>query len=161
MIASISLFVVVQFNFCNRDFVIDHKLSGEFPCQSNNFCFLKVVFIVSGERHGAISYWNFPSPSGNAFLIAGITFLSITSMCLHKCITVNPHLALSQTCAGRNAARRIVWCGPRVIVHDLEMVFQNELCSSLFRATHSTIIYHKLWHLSRALQRLKFTNKEP
>jgi len=43
--------MAVQYNFCNRDFFIDHKfLVGlrfvEFPGQSNrfNFCFLENVF---------------------------------------------------------------------------------------------------------------------
>jgi len=68
--ASISLFMVMQSNFCNRDFVIDHKFSmglrcDEFLGQSTNFCFLKIVFTFTDERHGTRSYWNFP-PSGNA-----------------------------------------------------------------------------------------------
>jgi len=90
MVAFISLFMVVQSNFCNRDFVIDYKFSmglrpGEFLGQSNNFCFLKIVFTFTDERHGARSYWNF-SPSGNALLISRMTFLSITSMYLYKCV---------------------------------------------------------------------------
>jgi len=59
--------------------------SGEFLGQSNNFCFLKIVFTYTDGRHGARSYWNFP-PSGNALLILGMTFLSITSMFLYKCV---------------------------------------------------------------------------
>ena len=35
----------------------------------------------------------------------------------------------------------------------------NELHSSIFRATNFTIIYHRLLHLTRGLQSLKFTNK--
>ena len=92
-VTSISLVMVVQSNFCNRDFVIDHKFSielrsGEFPGQSRTFnlCFLKTVFTFSDEIHEARSYWNFPSPSANAFLISGMNFLSITSMYLHKFI---------------------------------------------------------------------------
>jgi len=76
---AISLVVVVQSNFCNRDFLIDHKFSmglrsGEFPGQSNTFkfCFLKIVFTFSDEKHGTRSYWNFPPPSRNAFLIPGM-----------------------------------------------------------------------------------------
>jgi len=34
----------------------------------------------------------------------------------------------------------------------------NEFYSSIFRATHLTIIYYKLLHLIRGLQSLKFTN---
>ena len=60
----------------------------------------------------------------------------------------------------RSAACCVVWCSPRGIVHDLEMVYHNELYSSSFRTTHFTIIYHNLLHLIRGLQRLKFTNKE-
>jgi len=93
MMASISLVMVVQPNFCNRDFVIDHKFlmglrSGEFPGQANtfNFCFLKIVFTFSNERHGVISYWNFP-PSGNALLIFGTAFLSVTSTYSYRFIT--------------------------------------------------------------------------
>jgi len=47
----------VQSNFYNRNFVVDHKLtmglrSGECLRQSNTyFCFLKIVFTFSNERH--------------------------------------------------------------------------------------------------------------
>jgi len=42
MMASISLVMVVQSNFCNRDFLTDHKFSmglrsDEFPVQSITF----------------------------------------------------------------------------------------------------------------------------
>ena len=37
-------------------------------------------------KHEARSYWNFPPPSANAFLISGMNFLSITSTYLHKFI---------------------------------------------------------------------------
>ena len=61
----VGLVMVVQSNFCNRDFVIHHKVSvevrsGIFPGQSNtiNFCFLKTVFAFSHQRHWARFYWN-------------------------------------------------------------------------------------------------------
>ena len=93
LMASISLVMVVRSNFCNRDFLTNHRFSmalrsGEFPVQSItfNFAFLKIVFTFSDERHGTISYRNFLPPPGNAFLISGMTFLSITSMSLYKFI---------------------------------------------------------------------------
>jgi len=83
----INLSMVVQSNFCNRDFVIDHKFSitlrsGEFPRQSNTFylCFLKIVFTFLGEGQRARSCWNIPPPSGNALFISVMTILLITSM---------------------------------------------------------------------------------
>jgi len=97
----ISLVMVVQSNFCNRDFLTDHKFSmglrpGEFPGQSItfNFAFLKIVFTFSDERHGTISHWNFLPPSVNAFLISGMAFLSITSMYLYKFII--PSIGISK-----------------------------------------------------------------
>jgi len=99
--ASISLVMVVQSSFCNRDFLIDHKfsmglISGKFPDYSNtfNFCFLKIVFTFSDERHGTTSCWNFPTPSGNVFLISGMTFLLITTMYLYELIT--PSIGISE-----------------------------------------------------------------
>jgi len=68
-------------NFCNRDFIIDHRFSmglryGEFLGQSKNFCFLKVVFTFTDERHGARSYRNFP-PSENTLLISRMLFFQL------------------------------------------------------------------------------------
>jgi len=98
---SISLVTMGQTNFCKRDFVIDHKFSmglrsGEFPSQSSTFilCYLKTVFIFLDERHGARSRRNILSPSGSAFLIPGMTFLSITSMYLSEFII--PSIRISE-----------------------------------------------------------------
>ena len=58
-LASISLAMVVQYNYCNQKFFTGHRFSmglrsGEFPGQSNtfNFCYLKTVFTFLVERHG-------------------------------------------------------------------------------------------------------------
>ena len=86
IMASISLFMVVSYNFCIRDFVIDHKLSIGFSGQSNtfNFCFLKFIFSFSGERHEERSCWNFPPPPGNAF-----SYLEWLFFQLRQCICLN------------------------------------------------------------------------
>jgi len=72
--------MVVQSNFGNRDFVIDHKFSiylrsGEFPGRSNtvNLSFLKIVFTFFDERHGTRSFGNIPPPSGSALLTSVMT----------------------------------------------------------------------------------------
>jgi len=52
--------MVVQYNFCNRHFVTDHKFSmglrsGECPGQStvtHSFCFLKTVFTFQMKDTG-------------------------------------------------------------------------------------------------------------
>jgi len=57
MASSISLFLLVQYNFCNRDFVTDHQFStglrsGEFPdhCNRFKFCFLEIIFTLLDEK---------------------------------------------------------------------------------------------------------------
>jgi len=52
--------MVVQYNCCYRDFVIDREFSmgltsREFPGQSDtlNFCFLNIAFIFLDEKRGA------------------------------------------------------------------------------------------------------------
>ena len=100
--ASISLVMGVQSNFCNRHFVIDRKLtiglrSGEFLRQSNTyFCFLKIFFTFSDDRHGARSCWNFPPPSGNALLISGMTFFNYISVFVYVHLTLNWHKQTSK-----------------------------------------------------------------
>jgi len=60
MMASISLVIAVQLNFCNQDFLKYHKFSmglrsGYTPIYNIYIYFLKIVFTFSDERDGTIS----------------------------------------------------------------------------------------------------------
>jgi len=97
MMASISLVMVVQSNFCNQDFLTDHKFSmglrsDEFPVQS-------ITFNFASWKSSSLFHWNFLPPSGNAFFISGLAFLSITSMYLYKFII--PSIGISEATTER------------------------------------------------------------
>ena len=113
--ASISLVMVVRSNFCNLDLLIDNKFSmglrsGEFPGQSITFNFASwkssSLFQIKTRDNILLE---FPPPSGNAFLISEIAFLSITSMYLYKFII--PSIGISEATTEKLKLRQNIFLG--------------------------------------------------